>query len=472
MERDDRLGREMARFLRDWSRRDFLRRTGQAGVVLATTSGLTALVDACTGSSSSTSSTEADLTILDHQKPRVDLLTKLLPQFEKDMKAQGKNIKVKLLEGPAEDTQFQTKVTLDYNSKNAADVISYGASMVPDFSGSGFLLDLTPYVNKWPDFQHFYPKIRDQLKGSDSKVYSVSREASVIELFYRKDVLDAHGISTAQPATWQDLLDRMVQAKNAIGSPSLLFPAGSAWGGGTFDEGFLHVMLGTSSPLYDMATNKWVVRSAGLTQAFDFYQAMTKDGLLPVQQLLNPEPWVATKYKAFPDGKLICTTSGTWGWFFDWGPGGTAPIPDLHQKVATWDFPTADGSAPFVTGSAGWVWTISAQTKHSAAAWELVKWLAGGTFMASNAVTIGAVAPRDDLHNVAPYSNYPFLISAEEQLKTAHTFRAEAGQAQFVQAVGVATDGIITGKMTGAQAAQVFAQRATQLLGDKLVEAK
>src|SRR5437870_5085910 len=47
MERDDRLGREMTRFLRDWSRRDFLRRTGQAGAVLAAGGGLAAVLEAC-----------------------------------------------------------------------------------------------------------------------------------------------------------------------------------------------------------------------------------------------------------------------------------------------------------------------------------------------------------------------------------------------------------------------------------------
>ena len=53
MERDDRFGREMTGFLSDWSRRDFLRRTGQAGAALAAGGGLAAFLEACgTGSSS------------------------------------------------------------------------------------------------------------------------------------------------------------------------------------------------------------------------------------------------------------------------------------------------------------------------------------------------------------------------------------------------------------------------------------
>jgi len=69
-------------------------------------------------------------------------------------------------------------------------------------------------------------------------------EAGKVELFYRKDILEANGISTEQPTRWKDLLDRMAAVKEKTGQPSLLFPAGDAWGGGTFSEGFIHLMCG------------------------------------------------------------------------------------------------------------------------------------------------------------------------------------------------------------------------------------
>ncbi len=58
----------------------------------------------------------AELTLLDHQEPRVELLKELLPQFEEEMSNQGKNIKVELQEGPAPDTEFLNKLTLDFSS--------------------------------------------------------------------------------------------------------------------------------------------------------------------------------------------------------------------------------------------------------------------------------------------------------------------------------------------------------------------
>ena len=83
------------------------------------------------------SSGPVELTLEDHQKPRVELLRKLLPKFEQEMAAKGRQITVKLIEGPAEDSAFKSKLTLDYNSGNAPDVTSIGAADASTFAASG-----------------------------------------------------------------------------------------------------------------------------------------------------------------------------------------------------------------------------------------------------------------------------------------------------------------------------------------------
>jgi len=51
------------------------------------------------GSEGEKTSGPVELTLEDHQKPRVELLRKLLPKFEQDMAAKGRQITVKLIEG-------------------------------------------------------------------------------------------------------------------------------------------------------------------------------------------------------------------------------------------------------------------------------------------------------------------------------------------------------------------------------------
>src|SRR5215207_3391410 len=137
-----------------------------------------------------------ELTLEDHQKPRVELVRKLLPQFEEAMKAQGKQITVKLVEGPAEDGAFKSKLTLDYNSGNAPDVTSIGAADASGFAASGYLLDLTDRLNGWADWQHFYQRLRDEAVQPDGRVYYVPREATIMQLWYRQDFFNTKTATT------------------------------------------------------------------------------------------------------------------------------------------------------------------------------------------------------------------------------------------------------------------------------------
>jgi multiple sugar transport system substrate-binding protein len=403
------------------------------------------------------------ISIIEHQPPRVALLKKMLPLFEKT----HPNIKVNLIEGPSVDSDFQNKLTLDFSSGHAADVVALSFDPA-DVAASGYLLNLTPLVRTWSGWKHFYPNLRKgELRGG--KIYSIPREATVQQLFYRKDVLQKAGVSTAQPTTWEQLMSRLQQASKALNGPSIVFPAGKQWGGGSYAESFINTLLGTKNALYDTKSQKWIVRSPGLTQTLGLYVQMTQTGVLDVPPLLNPEPWVATKYQAFAQGKLAVSTGGTWSWFFDWGPKGSGPIANEFKTLGVWNYPTFTGGT-YVVGGTGWHWAVSAKTQHPQEAWTLVKWLASPTFIAQNAVTIGAVSPRNDVR-VPPYTDYPVLIASERQLPKAKAFSPPVGVDKIIQAVDDVTESIITKKITTASdAADAFAKEATDLLGKDKVE--
>jgi multiple sugar transport system substrate-binding protein len=411
------------------------------------------------------------LTMVEYQKPRADAVAKLIPEFEAEMAKQGREVKVELTRDILPDDQFKTKITQQYNAGQAPDVADYGTTFVPGFAGAGYLLDLTPYLDKWPEWQSFYPDVRQQIVQPDGKIYSLPHEANTQNLFYRKDVLTQLGVDTSQPATWPDLIARLKQITAKTGKPAIVLPAGTAWGGGTFGEGFLNVMLGSGSKLYNDETKKWVVESPGLTQTFTYYDVLTKAKLLPVEALLNPEPWQPTKYTAFPAGTLPVAAQGTWGWRYDWGPEGAAPIKGLTDKVATWDYPApAAGGQPYSVGGVAFSYEVSAKTENPDEAVELAKWLSSGKAMAEQLVAVGAAAPRSGIDTIAPYSTQPTLLDAGKRLSESISFPTRPGQDEIAQAVAEATEGILTGKMDGPAAAAAFAESATELLGPDQVE--
>ena len=232
----------------------------------------------------STAAEAVELTLLEHQKPRLDVLAKILPMCEASLAEQGLNVKVNLTGEVTEDEQFRQNVTILYQGDNPPDITSYPGSWVPDFATAGYLLDISDRLAAWPDWEaHFYPVLRERAKQADGKYYSMPRHGTVIELFIRKDVLEQNGISTDQPNSWQELIDRLTALHAKTNLPAITIPAGKTWGGGTFDEGFIHIFNGTGGKLYDDATGKWIVKSQGLTDAFNFYSTLQKGGLLPTQ---------------------------------------------------------------------------------------------------------------------------------------------------------------------------------------------
>jgi multiple sugar transport system substrate-binding protein len=427
--------------------------------------------DAGSGATSGATGEPIVLTVVDHQDLRIQALKEVLPDFEAAMAAEGKNVTVELVEQVMSDQEFQTKLALDYNSGNAPDVTEYPAPWTADFSAAGYLLDLTDRLASWPDWnEHFYGVLRDRAVNAEGRNFYVPGGASVIQLFYRADVLDEYGISTEQPQSWQDLIDRMIELRPELGEPPILYPAGTAWGGGTFEEGFIHVFLGTEGQLYNEETGKWVVSSQALTDSLGFYEDLVANDLLPIDALLNPEPWQPTKYVAFPAGELAVTTQGSWGWRYDWGPDGAAPIEDLFDKVKTWEFPTQDGSETFVNASEGWAWTVNGATEHPDEAFELVKFLTAGEAHATLITAVGDVAARDDVNDVAPYSEQQVLVESGDLLESGRFFKTQPGIDQIYQGIGQATEAILTGEMTAEEAASAFAADMTDLLGADKVE--
>jgi multiple sugar transport system substrate-binding protein len=454
------------------SRRDLLIRGGirAAGLGVGSRIVLPHIIPAQAAATGKADLHPVTITVLEHQPLRLRLLKAEIPRFEAAMAARGTPIKVHLQVGPTSDNDFLTQLTVAYTAGAGPDVTSFPVSWTPDYILANLLRDITAQVKSWRDWRRdWYPTMRNATQVNDH-IYFLPREATVYSLFYRKDLLEAHHIPTAQPRTWDDLLAVAREIKVKTGKYALNVPAGVQWGAGTFDEGFIHLMLGSSSPIYDTTMRKWVVKSPGLLRVFRFYATIAKEGLLPVKWLNAPNPWVSTKYRAFPRGDLAITTSGTWSWESDWGSRGAAPIPDLFHKVATWRFPAIDGK-PFTTGGIGWVWAIANRGTHAAAAWEFVKYMTSGRVLADGLVAIGGVAPRTDVARTQPeYGKRPFLVAAEHALPSSRSFIPRPGEAKIQQLIAESTQSLIDGRVGPDQALAAFAARATDALGRDLVE--
>jgi trehalose/maltose transport system substrate-binding protein len=241
MERDDRLGREMTRFLRDWSRRDFMRRAGQAGALLATSSGVAAFLEACgTGSSgggaSSTVNTSglpavptvpsdvvtvakkfSGKTIVVSQDPagKGGTVAKLAAaQFEKDT-----GVKISYVVAPSSTSDLYAQYQRVFTSKaSTPDVINI--DVVYPGAYAQYLTDLrsVPLVGNLAD-KSYSSLIQNDTVGG--KLVGLPNAGDFGFLYYRKDLLQKYGFASP-PKTWQELTDQAtkIQAGERSASPN------------------------------------------------------------------------------------------------------------------------------------------------------------------------------------------------------------------------------------------------------------
>src|SRR5690349_23734384 len=105
---------------------------------------------------------------------------------------------------------FQTiydKALLDASTKtNAFDAYVFDPQWLGDFTGPGYLLDLTDRVNNDPqlDWQDIGPFFRDFNATYNGKVYTIPLDGDFHMVYYRKDLLEKDGVKP--PATWDDYL--------------------------------------------------------------------------------------------------------------------------------------------------------------------------------------------------------------------------------------------------------------------------
>ena len=399
-----------------------------------------------------------------------------IASFNERMAAEGIPYRVEAELGPSVYEDFETKLTVDAAAGTMPDITHLVNRQFADFVAAGYLADLTPYVTAWDGWQHIYPVLRE---GStiDGKVYWVPRSVGTMNIFYRKDVMEEAGISTAQPQTYDDfyaLCDEIVTKTDAMPCG---FPAGLQWGGGSWGESFKFIWLGfaENNEIYDPADERWVVKSDGLLGALGVIETLATNGWLTVDMLLSPNPWVPIKYEGFPQGTVMFVTGGHWQWTFDWGPEGQTPIEGLFEKVDTWLFPS-EISEPFVYTTLGGGYVVSANSEHPDAAFEYVKHVLDPEVTCKNSAAVDhnwGPTSRDDVTDVCEYYRTAVngkLASASSEVIAGRTMRAHVGEGKISDGVARVTESIITGEATAEEAMEEFAREMTESLGEDAVK--
>jgi len=219
-------------------------------------------------------------------------LSELSAKFEEE----NPNIKVNVQAIPW-DTAHDKLLTAVASGKGP-DVLQLGSTWVPEFADAGALLDLTPHLEKYPEFapENYFEGARQSMKFEDQLI-GVPWYVETRVLYYRTDLLEEVGYSEA-PKTWDELKDAAQKlAARGEGQFGLdidmndqITPFIFAWQNG-FDADIEDPRLNLDSPEF--------------TEAIEYYTSFFKEGYSSTAKGMDI-------VQAFKDGVKPMFISGPW----------------------------------------------------------------------------------------------------------------------------------------------------------------
>ncbi|MDO5676300.1 MAG: sugar ABC transporter substrate-binding protein [Propionibacteriaceae bacterium] len=273
------------------------------------------------------------------------------------------------------------KVTTGAASNSLADVLVIGGIWTAPLADKGVLLDITDKVNAWEDKGEFYEKMLAD-GAYDGKNYAVPIAADVRSGVYRKDILEAAGVSDL-PTTWDEFLEaaRAVKGQDGIVAPI-------DWGIDKsigLQQAFAQLFLQAGGEYW--VDGKANFNSDAGKKALGFLVQTYEEGLADPNMVYagsGPRPMVAGQAAMmYSGGQLV----------------GNAAQTDeaVLDKLAVGPGLKADASS--APTSAAWInkVAIAKNSKQPDQAWEFVKFLASKDQLSDVSRLYDALPPRADL---------------------------------------------------------------------------
>jgi multiple sugar transport system substrate-binding protein len=391
--------------------------------------------------------------------------------LKKSFEAAHPGVTVKLIPIPGSQTSYKTKVRLMLRSASTApDIVHEWTQYVQDQVDANQLAPLDDCVAAWKDWSLFPSAIR--YSGAPGPhIWQLNSGVNNYGLYYDVNFFAKAGLPTTwTPKNWNDILTaaRAIKAKVPKVTPLWIY-AGNQLADQTTRQNFLDLLMGTRSPL--QVGGKWVVKSQGLLDTFNFYHTVFSTGLGPTPSLLASQTADANLTGTYmPKQQVAIALVGSWAgsWWIKDGP---APWPGaIHAYKAT-ALPTEFGQAPgFVTQLNGSTFVLTSASAHKKLAFELLAMAEDHQFNLLHTWWCGEVPPRTDVAKDPVWLNStPYYNAQAADWSKYGTFTPSNNFATIETAVAESTGEVQASGVSPQQALSDFTRRTTQVLGSSNV---
>jgi len=380
---------------------------------------------------------------------------------DKMLKEKGIDVTVEIVAPAKWKEGFATAMA----AKEPVDVYWTSPYDVPDWVEAGYVVDLTPYIEKWEDWDEYLPMIRKfvEYKG---KYYVCPYDGSIRNIiYYRKDRFKEAGLPVPwEPKTLDDVVEAASTLKEKLGSKCPLWPR-------TKEEWWVWAFGGET---YDPDTGKFIVKSDEHLKAFKFiYDLYYTWKVVPRETIL--EKWNKRELFAEMEGACPILVDGTWSWGEKFGPGMGHEIPNRDEVVGYTALPGSGepGSPEYVCMGSGGGYVIPATAQDPDLSWELIKMLVAPEVVSKwGKLTTHFVARKDAV--IGEYAKDEFLKWATDLASKCFRTRPTVyGAKKYYNTwQDVVYHDIIEAGKKPEEALDIFASKVTETLGADMVESK
>jgi multiple sugar transport system substrate-binding protein len=293
---------------------------------------------------------------------RPDLMRKLFDQYQ----AKNPTVKIEIETGGATSELQRQYLSTVLNAKDPAiDIYLIDIVNPAQYYGAGWLEPLDAYLGKPADVLKPYLPVYASSNVVDGKIAAMPAFADAMFMYYRKDLLEKHGV--AEPKTWDELTAAAAKIQKAEGNANLqgLSIQGAPIEGAVCT--FLLPYWGQGKDFND-AAGKMTLDKAAATKGLTQWLTMVDAGVIKKNVAEVKTPDTVNEFKA---GQVVFAIN----WGFAWDRFKDDGDSQVKGKVGVMPLPAMTGGKS-ATCVGGWQWAVSAFSKNKAAAAGLVKHLA------------------------------------------------------------------------------------------------
>lgn len=327
-----------------------------------------------------TSALAADLRVFVSSQHRPEVWRKAFDLFEAD----HPGVKVKLeTGGNTSELQAQYLNTVMSAKDSSLDVMILDVIRPAQFAAAGWTVPFNYTIGDTKGFMAKYLPAYAGANTIDGKVVALPAFADAMFLYYRKDLLEKHGV--AVPKTWSELsaaAKKITDAENGGASRASVLQ-GLSFQGKAIEGAVCTFLLPYWSQGKDLVTDgKLTFDKNAATKSLALWKGFVDSG---VAKPNIAEVATDDTRKEFQAGDVLFAVN----WSYAWGQfqGDQSAVKD---KVGVAVLPAMDGGKP-ASCLGGWEWGVSSYSKNQGDAQTLVKYLSSpkiSEFMAVNAALL------------------------------------------------------------------------------------